>query len=146
MSDMLSVSEAASSMGVSERTIWRWLRSGRLSAERSGGRVLIRMPPGQPRQTGHSLGESRAIYGAPDIARFGEPGPGPWPYTPENLEKRRVILLAKRRRAAERMAVLGRETRPDPDGLTGVDYIREFRGPIGPEIDDDLERTPPSRP
>jgi len=79
----------------------------------------------------------------PETPWLDELQPGPWPYTAENLQKRRAIRLAKRRRAAEHMDVLGRETRPDPNGLTGVDYIRELRGPIGPEVDDEREREQP---
>jgi len=33
------------------------------------------------------------------------------------------------------MDLLGRDTRPDPDALSAVDYIRELRGPIGPDTD-----------
>ena len=140
MSDMLAVPEAAASLGVSERTIWRWLQSGRLSAQRSGGRVLVQMPAAQP---GHAIREARAAYSSPNLAWLDELQPGPWPYTAENLEKRKAIRQARRRRAAEHMDLLARESRPDPDGLTGVDYIRELRGPIGPDIDDHVERTDP---
>jgi len=141
MSDTLSVSQAASYFGVTERTIWRWLQSGRLSAERSGGRNLIKVPPDVASQPGHAISETRTRYGPLDLSWLDELQPGPWPYTAENLAKRKAILLAKRRRAAERIAVRGRNTRPDPEGLTGVDYIRELRGPIGPDVEDDVEGT-----
>jgi len=132
MSDTVSVQEAASSLNVSERTIWRWLRSGRLSAERSGGRCLVRMPAGQ---LGHATAESPVAYELPGATWPHDAQSGPWPYTAENLERRRAIREARRRRAADHMDLLGRETRPDPDALSAVDYIRELRGPIGPDTD-----------
>ena len=138
MSGLLSVPEAALALGVSERTIWRWLGSGRLSAERVGGRVLIHAPA-PPWE--HAVAGTIAPYRASGIAWRSDPEPGPWPYTAANLEKRKAILVAQRRRAADLMDRLGRETRPDPDGLTGVDYIRELRGPIGDDVEDETERS-----
>ena len=134
MSEQMSVPEAAVALGVSERTIWRWLKSGRLSGERPGDRVLVSMPSDQP---GHKLAEAWTPYAVAGTARSGRLEVGPWPYTAENVEKRKAILAAQRRRAADDIERLGSESRPDPDGLTGVDYVRELRGPIGADVDTD---------
>jgi excisionase family DNA binding protein len=140
MSEPMSVAEAAAEFGVSERTIWRWLQSGRLTAERHGERVQINPAPDP---SGHAVAEARVAYGPSSNVWPEELQPGPWPYTPENIQKRKAILASKRRHAAERIAARALESKPDPDGLTGVDYIRELRGPIGPDIDDDSDGTDP---
>ena len=140
MSDTMSVPEAAAVLRVSERTIWRWLGSGRLASERVGGRVLI-TPPAE--QQGHAISEAKAAHGAAAAASPQEPEPGPWPFTVENLARQKAMLAIRRRRAADEMDRLAHEIRPDPDGLTGVDYIRELRGPIGDEIDAEHARSDP---
>lgn len=134
MSEPLSVPEAAAALGVSERTIWRWLESGRLSADRSGGRVHVSLPSDE---RARAIAEAKVAYGTSLDAMPVAITAGAWPYTAENVEKRKAIVAARRRHAVETMDRLSRETRPDPDGLTGVDYIRELRGPIGDDVDED---------
>ena len=52
---------------------------------------------------------------------------GPWPYTPAIVERHRLAKLARRRAAIETIKELSKRTRPDPDGLTGLDYIHAER-------------------
>lgn len=60
--------------------------------------------------------------------------PGPWPYTTVVVERHRRALVERRRAAAEAMDRLASLSRPDPDGLTAVDYLRADRD--GAEIAD----------
>lgn len=74
------------------------------------------------------MSEAAAPYGSIDPSSDEEPD-GPWPYTAENRRRQGEALLARRRAAVEQMRVFARDTRPDPDGLTVVDYLRELRDP-----------------
>ena len=100
MSDFLPVREAARAAGVSERTIWRWVRAGRVDAIKVGRRLLVRPTA----SAGHRIGEVALAYGEELTGTWaGEPEPGPWPFTAEKLQERRRILLAERRVAGSKM-------------------------------------------
>ncbi len=122
----LSVVEAAARLGRSERTVWRQIRSGELQVQRRGRRVfvLVSVPeaPEPGRTTGHRVGEAVAPYTSTDDWTVGA-----FPYTAEVVERHRRAKLARRRAAFAEMDRIARLTRPDPDGLTGVDYIRADR-------------------
>jgi len=125
----LTISQAAARLGVSERTVWRRIRSGALAGERDGRRVLVPFGTGSPAAgEGRRVGEASVGYELdtqlPD--ELGTPA-RPWPYTPENIEKRRRMLLARRQAARAEMDRLSPEIKPDPDGLTAADYIRADR-------------------
>lgn len=123
----LSIPEAAAYLGRSERTVWRQIRMGELQTRREGRRVYVVLdadaasPPAR-------VGEASAFYGvAPSTVPTGEWQVGPWPYTPELVERHRRARLARRRAAIEAMDTLAGTMKPDPDGLTVVDYIRAYR-------------------
>jgi len=121
----LSVPVAAVRLGRSERTIWRQIRAGELRTKRDGRRVLVLVDADEERPSanaGHSVREAAVSYGT---ARDWQVGP--WPYTPELVERHRQAKLARRRAAIETMKELSKRTRPDPDGLTGLDYIHAER-------------------
>jgi hypothetical protein len=127
----LSVPEAAARLGRSERTIWRQIRSGELQTKREGRRVLVLIPDrpwGSEAAGGHRTSESAATY---DPSRYREAGQdwqvGPFPYTAAVVQRHRRAKLARRRAAIEEMKRIAARTKPDPDGLTGVDYIRADR-------------------
>lgn len=122
---VLSVPEAAARLRRSERTVWRQIRSGELKTRREGRRVhvVIDDDPSKPEgRLGARIGEAAATYGP-----SGDWQVGPWPFTPEIVERHRQAKLARRRAAIETMKELSKRTRPDPDGLTGLDYIRAER-------------------
>lgn len=122
----LSVPDAAIRLGRSERTIWRQIKSGELASERRGRRVFVVVPApewlGPEHPTGHRVGEAVASHRAND-----EWAVGAFPYTAEVVERHRRAKLERRRRAFAEMDRLARLSRPDPDGLTGADYIRAYR-------------------
>lgn len=121
----LSVPMAAVRLGRSERTIWRQIRAGELRTKREGRRVLVLIDADQgwPEETsGRTAREAAAPY-----ITGREWQVGPWPYTPEIVERHRQAKLARRRAAIETMKELSKRTRPDPDGLTGLDYIHAER-------------------
>ncbi len=124
----LSVVEAAARLGRSERTVWRQIRSGELQVQRRGRRVfvLVSVPeaPEPGRTTGHRVGEAVAPYTSTDDWTVGA-----FPYTAEVVERHRRAKLARRRAAFAEMDRIARMTRPDPDGLTAVDYLRDLRDP-----------------
>ena len=117
----LTVPEAAAMLGRSERTVWRQIRSGELRTRREGRRVVVlleeeRAPSGAA--LGARIGEAAAQYGSRSDWQV-----GPWPYTPEIVERHRRAKLARRRAAIQTMKELAKRTRPDPDGLTFLDYL-----------------------
>ena len=121
----LSVPEAAARLGRSERTIWRQIRSGELRTQRQGRRVQVLLEPEQAWPTlpvPRGTREAAVSYGTQDDWQVGR-----WPYTPEIVERHRVAKLARRRAAIETIKELSKRTRPDPDGLTGLDYIHAER-------------------
>ncbi len=128
----LTVPEAARRLAVSERTIWRRIRSGELPAERSGRRVLVTLEAryAEAGRAGSGIAEAAALYGS--SAQLGVAMEGPWPYTSENLEKRRRALSLRRQAAVAELGRLATESRPDPGGLTAVDYLRDIRDPEWP--------------
>lgn len=70
------------------------------------------------------IGEPAAPYGdAPDESPRGWQV-GPWPYTPEIAERHRRAQLVRRRAAIATIKELAKLTKPDPDGLTFVDYLQ----------------------
>lgn len=94
------MTEAARAAGVSERTIWRWVRAGQVDTVKIGRRLLVRPPV----SAGHRIGEVALVYGEELTGtRTGEPEPGPWPFTTGKLEERRRILLEERRAAGAEM-------------------------------------------
>lgn len=133
----VTVKEAAGRLGVSERTIWRRIRSGELPAERSGRRVLVTLGARHPEagRAGPGIAEAAAPYGT--WGRLGAATESPWPYTSENLEKRRRALNLRRQAAVAELERLATESRPDADGLTAVDYLRDIRDPQWPGDDED---------
>ncbi len=122
----LSVADAAARLGRSERTIWRQIKSGELPAERRGRRVFVLVSPraasDSERPAGHRVGEAVVSYRSTDDWAVGS-----FPYTAEVVDRHRRAKLARRRSAFAEMDRLARLTRPDPDGLMGVDYIRAER-------------------
>jgi hypothetical protein len=121
----LSVPAAAIRFGRSERTIWRQIKSGELASERLGRRVWVVPEPAASDPgnfAGHRTGEAVAAYRTSDDWTVGD-----FPYTAEVVERHRRAKLERRRRAFAEMDRLARLSRPDPDGLTGVDYIRAYR-------------------
>ena len=121
----LSVPEAAARLGRSERTIWRQIRAGDLRTKREGRRVLVLIDADQgwpDAASGRTVREAAAPY-----TTGREWQVGAWPYTPEVVERHRQAKLARRRAAIETMKELSKRTRPDPDGLTGLDYIHAER-------------------
>lgn len=122
----LSVPEAAARLGLSERTIWRQIRSGELKTRRKDRRVMVLVegaswtPIGPAR--GHRTGEAVAPYGT--VREWEVEG---FPYTEGVVGRHRKARLARRRAAFAEMDRLAKLTRPDPDGLTAVDYIRAER-------------------
>jgi len=121
----LGVPEAAARLGRSERTIWRQIRAGELRTRREGRRVLVLIDADQGWPEGAS-GRTVREAAAPYLTGR-EWQVGPWPYTPEIVERHRQARLARRRAAIETMKELSKRTRPDPDGLTGLDYIHAER-------------------
>jgi excisionase family DNA binding protein len=97
--EFLGVPEAAVAAGVSQRTMWRWVRDGAVRSRRVGRRRLVRL-----RSSGASgIGEAAALYG-PDEPYLPDPSaPIPWPFTRERLEERRRWLLEERRAAGAEM-------------------------------------------
>jgi hypothetical protein len=122
----ISIPEAAARLERSERTIWRQIRSGELKTRREGRRVMVFVPGAatMPTETkgGHRVGEAVEPYGT---ARDWEVGA--FPYTQAAVERHRHARLARRRAAFAEMDRIAGLTRPDPAGLTGVDYIRVDR-------------------
>ena len=117
----LSVPEAAARLGRSERTVWRQIRAGELRTRREGRRVLVLMDADEGWLDGASPPRVREV--APPYLTGREWLVGPWPYTPEIVERHRQAKLARRRAAIETMKGLSMRTRPDPDGLTFQDYL-----------------------
>ncbi len=132
----ITVREAAGSLGVSERTVWRRIRSGELPAERSGRRVLVTLGARYPEagRAGSGIAEAAAAYRS--WAQLGVATEGPWPYTGENLERQRRSLRLRRQAAVAELERLATESRPDPGGLTAVDYLRDIRDPEWPGDDE----------
>lgn len=127
----LTVPEAADHLGRSVRTIWRQIRSGELPVRREGRRVYVVLDTDTAPLTSRTytrVGEAPAAYVvARPFVPDGEWQVGPWPYTPELVERHRRARLARRRAAIQAMDTLAATTKPDPDGLTAVDYIRAYR-------------------
>ena len=124
LTQALTVPVAAVRLGRSERTIWRQIRAGELRTRREGRRVLVLVDAEQAWRgaPAHAIREAAAPYGAGDDWQVGQ-----WPYTAEIVERHRRARLARRRAAIETINELSKRTRPDPDGLTGLDYIHAER-------------------
>jgi len=125
MSDM-TVAEAAGILGVSERTMRRWIREGRLVCYRVGGRVRI------PER---SVREAAIPYGKTPI------GDRPSPTaTLEGLDDPRRALDAQVRRATAAFEVIDRirVAMPPPAGPedSAEGYIRHGRD----EMDEKWDR------
>lgn len=125
LTQALSVPLAAVRLGRSERTIWRQIRAGELRTRREGRRVLVLVEADQAWRAeapAQAIREAAAPYGTERDWQV-----GPWPYTPAIVERHRLAKLARRRAAIETIKELSKRTRPDPDGLTGLDYIHAER-------------------
>jgi hypothetical protein len=117
----LTVPVAAVRLGRSERTIWRQIRAGELRTRREGRRVLVLVDADEGRLSaapGHAVREAAVSYGTALDWQV-----GPWPYTPELVERHRQAKLARRRAAIQTINELSKRIRPDPDGLTFQDYL-----------------------
>ena len=101
-----TAAEAASELGVSLRTVRRWVADGRLPAIRVGRSVRI---PHDAYRTASRIGEVAADYAAPGVARV-------WPDTPYRLTE-------QRRRAAILMDRLAAEGRPPSRASDTADAI-----------------------
>jgi excisionase family DNA binding protein len=122
MSVSLSVPEAAAALGVSERTVWRRIRDGRLPVIREGRAVRVLVEAGAV--GGRAVREAPVTYGTAAAAGLTV---GPWPFTPENVARQRERLRQRRLAALEEIKRIAATTKPDPDGLTVVDYLRDLR-------------------
>lgn len=121
LTQALSVPVAAVRLGRSERTIWRQIRTGELRTKREGRRVLVLVDAEQARRVeapARGIREAAAPYRSSRDWQV-----GPWPYTPEIVERHRQAKLARRRAAIETIKELSKRTRPDPHGLTFQDYL-----------------------
>ena len=123
MSVSLSVPEAAAALGLSERTVWRQIRDGRLRSVREGRHVRVLVESAQWR-----VREAPVAYGS-DAPPAVDQLVGPWPFTPEKVAAHRERLRAQRLAAIEELKRLASHTRPDPDGLTFLDYLRDEDDP-----------------
>lgn len=128
----LSVPEAARRLGLSERTVWRRIRSGKLQTRREDRRVLVLVAdapwPGLEPAGGHGTSEAAAPYRPSsdwDASRDWQVGP--FPYTAAVVERHRRAMLARRRAGIEEIKRLAALSKPDPDGLTAADYVRADR-------------------
>ncbi len=127
MAVTLTVQEAAARLGLSERTVWRRIRSGQLAVDRSGHAVRVSVPPDA---SWHRIGEAPASYApafdpvTPQLA-----APGPWPFTQVNLEREAERRRATRMAALVELGRIAAHTLPDPDGRTSLDDLRPVRDP-----------------
>lgn len=134
MSLTLPVPQAAAYLGVSQRTVWRRIREGRLGSVRDGRRVLVSVEPTEGKRR---VGEAPAPYGL-DPSLAADPQVRAWPFTPEKVAAQRERLRQRRIAAFQRIEQLAAQTRPDPEGWSVVEYLSEWRDPDWtPEGDDD---------
>ncbi len=117
MSVTVSVPEAAVLLGVSERTVWRRIKDGRLRSTRDGR--LVRVEVERPRR----VTDAPASYERDPVT--GDLRAGPWPFTPEKVAAQADRLRAQRMAALEEIRRLASEVKPDPEGLTFLDYLRD---------------------
>ena len=117
----MSVSEAARALRVSERTVWRHIKDGRLPSHHEGRSVRVDV------NVVRRIGEAPARYG-PDVAAD-ELAPGPWPFTMEKVAAQAARLRARRMAALAEIRRLATEVRPDPEGLPFLDYLRDDDDP-----------------
>lgn len=115
MTDM-DVGEAARMLGVSERTIRRWLAQGRLAGYRLGGRVRV---------PARAIGEALAPYGSnPASPTVDQPDSSGI----ETYLAGRERLLARRRAAAATMDRIRARSRPARNESETADaLLREER-------------------
>jgi excisionase family DNA binding protein len=112
MTDM-TVAEVATACGVTERTVRRWLRDGRLPALRVGGR--IRIPE-------HALRELTAPYGS-DREPSGPPRAALGPH----LGADPGLARAQRAARAERLLAMVRSLATPAEGDDGAALVRAGR-------------------
>jgi len=113
MSVTVSVPEAAVLLRVSERTVWRRIKDGRLPSHHEGRSVRVDV------DVARRIGEAPARYG-PDVAAD-KLTPGPWPFSAEKVAAQAARLRAQRMATLEEIRRLATEVRPDPEGLTFLD-------------------------
>ncbi len=124
----LDVSAAAETLGISERTVRRWLRDGRLEGYKVGGRIRI------PESAVREVAAPYAGEAPPPTSRFD----ALVAFIDDPVRKAEA-----RRRRFERAARLADEVRARSKPPSGPDdtveaYIREARG----EIDANWDRRP----
>jgi excisionase family DNA binding protein len=119
MSVSLSVPEAAAALNISQRTVWRQIKDGRLRTVRDGRTVRVLLEPGAGRV--HAVGEAGVAYGTKPVA---EAEVGPWPFTAEKLAIQAERLRARRIAAVAELRRLALDVKPDPDGRSFMDYLR----------------------
>jgi hypothetical protein len=88
--------------------------------------VLVELDAGPTR-----VGEASAPYGARAgaMGTFTDSLVGAWPYSPDALERQRARLQQRRQAALVDLDRAAQSTVADPEGLTSVDYLREWRDP-----------------
>jgi hypothetical protein len=136
MSVKMSVSETARALGVTERTIWRRIRAGRLETELEGRRLYVRMPNEYP-LVEEVRDASRRPRAAEAVAPYAsdpfvpvvesEYQVGPWPYTAEKIAERRRVFLAEQKAVFEEMDRFHSELKPWPPGYDFQAFIRELK-------------------
>lgn len=119
MSVSMSVSEAAAALHVSERTIWRQIKDGRLRTIRDGRNVRVLLAGGDGRA--HAVGEGVAVYGTSPAS---DPVVAPWPFTAEKIAAQAQRLRAQRLAAVAELRRLALEVKPDPEGRSFMDFLR----------------------
>lgn len=115
----MTVNQVAEASGVSERTVRRWLRDGRLEAERVGGRVRI---------ASRAVREMAVPYGTPALAPVAD-GPDPVPWWEELRDPDRVASVTALRiaRALALMDQVRGMSSPGDVGSDAVGLVREGR-------------------
>ena len=124
------IAETARLLGVSERTVRRWLKDGRLRGYRVGRRVRI---------PDRAVREAAQPYGSDTAGSAATPADEPdplitWLFGPERVRERR-------RRAARVMDEIRARTKPPagPDD-TAEAYLRQSRAELDAKWDSWLER------
>jgi hypothetical protein len=103
---------------VSERTIWRQIKDGRLRTIRDGRNVRVLVDT-QART--RAIGEAVAAYGTSPAS---DPVVAPWPFTAEKIAAQAQRLRAQRLAAVAELRRLALEVKPDPEGRSFMDFLR----------------------
>lgn len=115
----MSVPEAAARLRISERTVWRQIKDGRLRTVRDGRNVRVLVDAhARPR----GIGEAVVTYGTSSIP---DAVVAPWPFTAEKIAARAQQLRAQRLAAVAELRRLALEVKPDPEGRSYMDLLQE---------------------